>query len=319
MTNICRICGNTKDNINYTAREMMYGSREEFGYFQCDSCDCLQIESVPENMGKYYPGDYYSFSKYDGKKFEGIQGSVKKMQYKAAALGGSCYQNTLGRLFGKKEYDIFNDLDVTSTTRILDVGCGNGRNFLYPLAEVGFTNVRGCDPYLEQPISYENGLNIENVGISDIEGSFDIITYHHAFEHLEKPFENLRKVYELLAKNGVCIIRIPTVSSHAWEHYGTDWVQLDAPRHIFLHSTKSMEILARKSGFEVYDVEFDSTHFQFTGSEKYLKDIPLSDPKPSGFSESVQRKYEEYAFGQQATKLNKADFGDQAAFYLRKK
>lgn len=319
MINSCRICGNTEDNTKYTAREMMYGSRKEFGYFQCDSCDCLQIETIPENMEQYYPEDYYSFDKYDGKKFEGFKGAIKKSQYKAAALSGSCYQKTLGRLFGKKEYDIFNDLEVTQTTRILDVGCGNGRNFLYPLAEVGFTNVSGCDPYLEETIAYDNGLTIENVSVVDMEGNYEIITYHHAFEHLERPFLNLEKVYELLTHNGVCIIRIPTVSSHAWQHYGTDWVQLDAPRHFFLHSIKSMEILAQKTGFEIYNVEFDSTHFQFTGSEKYQNDIPLSDPKSKGFLNSIQRKYEEYNYGLQANRLNKDDFGDQAAFYLRKK
>ena len=177
----------------------------------------------------------------------------------------------------------------------------------------------GCDPYLNETIVYDNGLQIKNVPVFEMEGAYDIITYHHAFEHLPDPKENLEKVLNLLAEDGVCIIRIPTVSSLAWEKYKTDWVQLDAPRHFFLHSQKSMELLAEKTGFELVKVSYDSTHFQFTGSEKYIKDIPLSDPKPRGFVSSFKRKTENYKFGRRANRLNREQQGDQAAFYLRKK
>jgi SAM-dependent methyltransferase len=319
MAKECRICGNTEGDQAYTAREMMYGMREEFDYFQCNSCACLQIVDFPEDMSKYYPGDYYSFNKYDGQKFKGFKGKFKLKQYEAAVLGSELYQKTFGKIFGKKEYKIFKDLNITKETRILDIGCGNGRNFLYPLAEIGFRNIVGCDPYLNETINYDNGLQIKNVPVFKMDGVFDIITYHHAFEHLPDPKENLEKVMGLLAEDGVCIIRIPTVSSFAWEKYKTDWVQLDAPRHFFLHSQKSIELLAEKTGFELVKVSYDSTHFQFTGSEKYVKDIPLSDPKPIGFVNSVKRKTENYKFGRRAKELNRNQLGDQAAFYLRKK
>tara|TARA_B100000949_G_scaffold49828_1_gene43493 strand:+ start:1331 stop:2290 length:960 start_codon:yes stop_codon:yes gene_type:complete len=319
MANTCRICGNSKENKTFVAKEMMYGLRERFEYFECSKCGCLQISKFPSDMSKYYPGDYYSFDTYDGKKFEGTKGTIKKKQYEYAAIGGTVYKNTLGHIIGKKEYEIFDGLNITKATSILDVGCGNGRNFLYPLAEVGFKNVMGCDPYLKKDIHYENGLIIKKSSVFDMDGTFDIITYHHAFEHLPDPLENLEKVYELLSPDGVCIIRIPTVSSFAWEHYGVNWVQLDAPRHFFLHSQKSMHILADKANFDLYKIEYDSTHFQFSGSEKYIEDIPLSAPKAKGFSNSLQRKIQNFKYGQKAKQLNKEKRGDQAAFYLRKK
>ncbi len=319
MANTCRICGNSKENKTFVAKEMMYGLREQFEFFQCSNCECLQISEFPSDMSKYYPGDYYSFDTYDGKKFEGTKGAIKKKQYEYAAIGGTIYKNTFAHLIGKKEYEIFNELDVTKETSILDVGCGNGRNFLYPLAEVGFKNVVGCDPYLNETIQYENGLTIKKSSVFDMEGTFDIITYHHAFEHLPDPSENLQKVYELLSPGGVCIIRIPTVSSYAWKHYGVNWVQLDAPRHFFLHSQKSMQLLAENTNFDLYKIEYDSTHFQFSGSEKYLQNIPLSTPKLKGFSNSLHRKTQNFQYGQKAKQLNKEGRGDQAAFYLRKK
>ena len=58
---ICRICENDADNTVVSAREFMFGTEDRFEYFQCGRCGCLQIAAVPENLGDYYPPDYYSF------------------------------------------------------------------------------------------------------------------------------------------------------------------------------------------------------------------------------------------------------------------
>jgi hypothetical protein len=41
---------------------MMHGRREEFTYFQCLHCGCLQISEIPEDMSPYYPNNYYSLA-----------------------------------------------------------------------------------------------------------------------------------------------------------------------------------------------------------------------------------------------------------------
>jgi hypothetical protein len=53
------------------------------------------------------------------------------------------------------------------------------------------------------------------------------------------------------------------------------WVQLDAPRHFFLHSANSLGLLAGKVGMAVTETVYDSDELQFVGSEQYLKGIPL--------------------------------------------
>lgn len=311
----CRICGNTENGTSYQAREMMYGLRETFSYFQCGNCKCLQIVEIPKDMTSYYPVDYYSFSIYDGKKFKGLRGKVKIFQYKNSVLGSKLFKS----LFGIKEYEIFDGLHVHINSRILDVGCGNGHNFLYPLAEGGFKNLLGCDPFLSESIRYCNGLTVERSDIFDIGGSWDIITYHHSFEHLPNPKDNLKKIFDLLAEDGICILRIPTVSSYAWEHYRTNWVQLDAPRHLFLHSVESIETLADSVNMKLEKVVYDSNHFQFIGSEQYIKDIPLSVKKKKGLLASLKRTITKSNYQRKAYQLNRSGRGDQAAFFLRKK
>lgn len=58
----CAICKNEENNKTFILKEMMFGFRDEFKYFQCSACFCLQIENIPDNLNKYYPGNYYSYS-----------------------------------------------------------------------------------------------------------------------------------------------------------------------------------------------------------------------------------------------------------------
>ena len=110
------------------------------------------------------------------------------------------------------------------------------------------------------------------------------------------------------------MIRIPIASSYAWRTYGVNWVQLDPPRHLFLHTVKSMSFSAEKAGLEVKDVFYDSGTLQFTGSERYSKNIPLMDKS----GDTLFSEAELANFQRQADKLNKEKQGDQAGFYLYK-
>jgi SAM-dependent methyltransferase len=307
-THTCRICKNSANNKQYQVKEMMYDLGDEFIYFECDHCKCLQIAEIPTDMSKYYPGSYYSMVPYDGKKFRGIFGKIKKVKYSNLIKPQGIIGKIISLLSGGSDFHILKGLDLKKSTRILDVGCGNGRSFLYPLSEVGYKNIKGCDPYLENPLSYPNGLVIENISIFDIDGTWDIITYHHSFEHIENQEEELKRVHDILDKDGVCIIRIPTASSYAWRHYGVNWVQLDAPRHFYLHSVKSIEILADQVGFKIYKTVYDSGTTQFCGSEDYLL-------KSSG---SGNKRLNKSKYKKMAKKLNLANDGDQAAFFLKK-
>ena len=122
----------------------------------------------------------------------------------------------------------------------------------------------------------------------------------------------------MLAPNGRCLLRIP-VLGWAWEHYGVNWVQLDAPRHLFLHTTKSFRLLAASAGLDVVDIGYDSNEFQFWASELYLRNVSLSsidvdrDRPRQIFSLAELQK-----FRASARELNAQGRGDAAIFTLRR-
>ena len=316
----CGVCGNTTDNTSLIAREMMLGIKEDFEYFQCSNCGCLQLKDIPANMGRYYPKeDYYSLKKENIKKLKPVKKYIKGLR---ANWNFSSKKNLLGgfiNLFYKPK-PIFGWLKcggVELTSSILDVGCGSG-GLLLKLREEGFLNNRlvGIDPFIQEDINYSNGVTILKKTLSEIDEKFDFIMMHHSFEHMKNPQEVMKSLSRVLTDRGVALIRVPLASSHAYRKYGNCWVQLDAPRHLYLHTVRSIEILAKNANLTIPDIKYDSGDFQFYGSELYQRGISLKDTEGDAkafFSNKVIR-----SFQKEADRLNQIGDGDQAGFYLRK-
>ena len=306
----CKICGNKTDNIPFKAKELMLGLQHEFNYFECSNCSCLQIEKVPENVSEYYASDYISFNKYEfSTRLTWFRSFTKK---KLAGYYSGKF-NLVGYLLGFFYPNPF--LWIVSNvanfnSRILDVGCGNGKHIL-SMQRSGYQDLTGIDPYIVKDVIYDNGVSIYKKDLFDLTGQFDLIMLNHSFEHMDSPLKVLEKLKTLLTKDGYILIRIPVASSFAWRKYRTNWIQLDAPRHFFLHTTKSMAILTEQSGLEIKKINFESTSFQFTGSEKYLRGLKYEDVDTLFSTEQIK------AFDAEAKHLNKINDGDTACFYLK--
>lgn len=318
---ICKICNNPEGNEVYEVKEMQFGLRERFTYFQCSQCECLQIADVPADMSAYYPSNYYSFlSSSPEKSQNSIIRWIKTQRNRYAVFGRGIPGRLFYKFFPAGKLRMLSQIGLTEESSILDVGCGSG-TILYDLKELGFKHLLGVDPYITEDIEYKNGLKILKKYIHELDGKWDLIMFHHSFEHIPDPLETMQSVSELLTEGGVCLIRIPTVSSYAWEHYRENWVQLDAPRHFFLHSVKSVSLLSDKAGLSLEMIVYDSNEFQFWGSEQYMRDIPLYNPQSQSFgpSRSLFSDKEIAGFRQKAIELNQNNQGDACAFYLQKK
>lgn len=316
---ICKICNNSKNNQKFKIKEMMLGFRDEFSYLECSKCGCLQVIEIPRNMEKYYPSDYYSFKK--GDKSRNFLKQILKVRRDKYTL---FKKDFLGKIISRKYpnmlFDMISRIEINYNTKILDVGCGAG-NFLYSLNKIGFKNLVGVDPYLRESTK-EGNVEIYNKSIRELSGNrkYDFIIFNHSFEHISEQLQTLQKVYKILSEGGVCLIRMPIKTDYIWRRYSTNWVQIDAPRHFFLHTLKSFELLVEKTNLVIKDVIFDSTEFQFWGSEQYKRDISLHsensysiNPKKSIFTSS-----EIVRFKKIAKELNTKKQGDQAAFFIQK-
>lgn len=274
----CRLCHAEGMFDSYLVREMMQDTGEEFEYFACGECGCLQIGGMPSDMGKYYGKDYYSFA----------QEEHPNAQYK---------------------------VPVMRNDRILDVGCGSG-TWLFRKALAGWGNLCGCDPFLERNLHYGDRVHIQKCSIHEIGGAaaYDAIRMGDVFEHMADPVAALQSAARLLKPDAVLAMDIPIFPNIAFEMFGAHWFQIDAPRHFFLHSKKSLAYLERQSGLKMIQVEYDSDYSQIFRSFFYSMGVPF----PEITRELFSRYFDEEAkrsMMKTTWQYNQAEYGDHAKIY----
>lgn len=304
----CKICGNASGNTNHQARDLAFPSDEEFPYFQCSQCDCLQIAEVPSDMGRHYPSGYYSFG--TPRSHIGLTGWLKKVRDRAAIFGGPAARALTG-LIPNGYMSSLHISGISWTSRILDVGCGSGAA-LHDLRNLGFVNTHGADPFLKEDIHYQNGLTIRKASVHEIDGQWDVVMMMHAIEHVPDPFATVQSVRRLLADDGCFVMATPVVPCDAWKEYGVYWSGLEAPRHLYILSEKSIGLLAKSAGLRVERVTYDSTEYQFTGSEERKRSVLAGAAPAPAFTKTEIRAYRK-----RARKLNRRGRGDMATFHLR--
>jgi SAM-dependent methyltransferase len=297
---------------------MMYGTREEFEYCQCGACGCLQIADVPPDLGRYYSSGYYSVKP---------QGRMKKWLAEERLSYLITNRGVVGRAVAwirPPEAEPDGDPDappIPTGARVLEVGCGNGY-FLHKLVEFGYRDLHGIDPFMDPAYVTDRPVRLERRSILELDphsdGPYDCIMFGHSLEHIAEHAESLDRARELLAPGGLCILGLPWADSYAWETYREDWVQLDAPRHLYLHTARSLAVLAASTGLEVTHLSYDSTSFQFWGSEQYRRGIPLRDPRSWSVdpAQSIFSPDQIDEFERRAAELNAERRGDQVRAYL---
>jgi SAM-dependent methyltransferase len=323
----CRICDEAGAHARYRAREMFFGTGETFDYFQCRRCGCLQIADIPADLGRYYRADYYSLAPAGTRQPSRV--AVRKRLQSHLLLVD---RTPVGRAAAALARRVFPDaypVQFMPQIRdgglaaldepILDVGCGSGQ-FLLALAGLGFTRLDGCDPFIAADVAV-GPVALHRADIGDLPGErrYKLILFQHSLEHMADPVRALAAARRLLRNDGQIFVEVPVADSYAWEEFGTDWVDLDAPRHLFLPTRAGMARLAADAGLRVSRIAPMSSMFELLGSEQYRRGIPLRSPESflvRGVG-SVYTKAEVERAKTLARTLNVPGRAGRLAFYFR--
>lgn len=306
-TAMCRVCGSLAEMKAYQLRETMFRTFEVFDYQHCQACGSMQIVEVPKDLHRHYPKNYYSLS---GGKGHKIVRAIRASGLRFGVDGKSA----VGRLlswFGRLPSDAIwlRACDADFDWNVLDVGCGRGDR-LEELAHAGFRRLAGIDPFVETDIRVTPDVVVRRGTLEELDGRFDLVMLHHSLEHVPEPRKTLQHVARILSDTGKVLIRVPVMGKWAWRTYGTDWVQLDPPRHLYQFSEEGIGALAHSVGLRVRKVVFDSFEFQFYGSEQ-IRDFRVHGKNPPKLDGTQLKRLKK-----QARELNQAGDGDQACFVL---
>ena len=304
---------------------MLFGTREQFAYLHCGSCGVLWLNAPPEDLSPYYPPNYHTAKDQPRLEAEGHVPALLRGQLTARRLfGGHSLGGALARRFGLEPGpDVGAVRSIVRAARlrsfddpILDVGCGPVPERLWQLWRAGFRQLLGVDPMIAHDVT--DGIPVRRATVHDVDGAFALITFHHSFEHVRDPRETLIAARRLLRPGGALVIRTPVMGTWFWETYGANWWELDPPRHLFVHTRRSLEILATDAGLILERVDYESTFLEILASDQIARDIPWRDPAScSGDLAASDLQPVIAAAGRMAKRLNAERRGGRASFVFR--
>jgi 2-polyprenyl-3-methyl-5-hydroxy-6-metoxy-1,4-benzoquinol methylase len=318
----CDIC-NSGELIPLYPMEMMHGVEGPFLYVHCQNCGSTYQPEKLNDYSKYYSDSYYSFQYKEPNTFNSI---LRK--FKRRLRNRYFYFSTglLGRMLAFLRPKPINHLSHHITLRfdmeILEIGSGSGE-LLHEIADLGVKKVVGIDPFVPNDIAYKNNARIYKASIDQLgdlfgQQKFDLIMFNHSLEHTPTPFEDLGKASKFLKSNGEILLRFPISGSKLSDYYGENWWSLDAPRHIYLFSSRSVELLAKQCNLKVKRTHYEGTVDDYLASEQHVAGIALLNaqsyvvnPKSMKFT---PRQLEQY--NSEIETQNKLGTAAQAGFIL---
>jgi 2-polyprenyl-3-methyl-5-hydroxy-6-metoxy-1,4-benzoquinol methylase len=135
---------------------------------------------------------------------------------------------------------------------VLEVGSATGL-FLKFMKEKGYkpVGIEICGDSANYGIK-QYGVDIINCSLEDavFDRRFDFVHFSHLIEHLNDPFNFLKKVYDLLNDKGYALITTPNSSGLFASYYDEDW-RCIVDDHLFLFNKKNLEKLLVKTGFKI--------------------------------------------------------------------
>jgi SAM-dependent methyltransferase len=216
------------------------------------------------------------------------------------------------------------DLKVAPGSRILDIGCGDGR-YLLEKRSLGCICF-GNDISLEALRRLrENAPDIET-RCGDLwevhypEKYFDAINMSHVLEHVGEIDKLLIELRRIVKDSGLLRIQIPNAASLTCAIFGKCWIALDVPRHVYVFSLTNLKKFFSDAGFEIVSSRTIENSFSVIGSFFYV------------FNALFKKKFEllhcERIWNNEVLKLllfpyslvvNLCKVGDTAEFVLKKK
>ena len=165
--------------------------------------------------------------------------------------------------------------------KVLDFGCGYG-DFLYSVQNAkSLSGIELNKNYIHE-IKKKGGINIFS-NINEVKGNFNTITMFHVLEHLDDQINTLKKIYELLNKNGYLIIEVPhakdlLLNNENFKKFSF-WSE-----HLILHTEKSIKKFLDVAGFKNIKISY----YQRFGLTNHLK--WNLDGKPDGHNDNFLKK-----------------------------
>ena len=233
MKKICSYC-NTESGLYFRSRD--YNRKITavvFDHYRCPKCGLIFISPIPQNLGDYYPDQYY----YIPETVDFLKANSAPEQYKIEIIQRYVKQG-----------------------RLLEIGPSMGC-FTYLAKRSGFEAEAiemdaKCSKFLNQVAGIPTVNSSDTCGALKTLKPFDVIAMWHVIEHLPNPWETLEAISERINAGGILILAAPNPDAFQFHVLGRYWPHVDAPRHLMLIPT---QLLIDKMATLGMTVELETT------------------------------------------------------------
>lgn len=167
----------------------------------------------------------------------------------------------------------------THLVSLLDIGAGPGLLLRTARKQRGWvTWAIEPSPVCAKRLQEANHIVRESLAAlreDAMEGRFDIITLWETLEHMSCPEETLLSVWDLLKPGGVVAICVPNewnpLQIEACQQLQLPHYWVSAPQHVWYFTPKCLQLLLRRTGFDIVDCRgsFPMEQFLLNG-RKYV-------------------------------------------------
>lgn len=183
----------------------------DFDKFRCPECGLIFMQSIPADLGAYYPHSY----RFRPNNIEELATSAELQKYKLNLL---------------TQFKDAGDL--------LEIGGSNGA-FCLLAKTVGF-NVTAIEMDGDSICFLREKMHIDAIQSSDPSDNlssdcrdYDVISLWHSLEHMREPWTLLKLAASRLKPGGVLVIAVPNPVALQARILKSRWLHYDIPRHLF--------------------------------------------------------------------------------------
>jgi 2-polyprenyl-3-methyl-5-hydroxy-6-metoxy-1,4-benzoquinol methylase len=223
----CPLCGGPSSFVFKTHDRNRRISDERFNYRRCERCSAIFLADPPEDMGRYYPDEYYVLPT-DGQ----LERALRTERYKLDLIKPHAEHG-----------------------RLVEIGPGAGM-FAHAARDAGY-DVTGIEMDARACTHLREVIGVEAVesdspaeALADLPPS-RVIAMWHVLEHLPDPWGCLEAAARNLEPGGVLAVAMPNPGAFQFRLTRGRWPHVDAPRHLFLIPAGLLEERARAAGLEL--------------------------------------------------------------------